>query len=90
LIVFFSVNKQQVWTSEQDWLRDGVINGGWGTWSAWGPCSVSAGSGVKERRRDCTNPTPKNGGQTCFGESTEYVECIVNLPLTSTYQSMVL
>lgn len=36
-------------------------------------CGLSGGS--KERRRDCTNPPPKNGGAECEGLNTERVPC---------------
>ena len=46
----------------------GPINGGW---SEWGECSRTCGGGVK--RRTCTKPAPKDGGQYCQGDNLE--EC---------------
>uniref|UniRef100_A0A8C2ZTB5 Complement component C7 n=1 Tax=Cyclopterus lumpus TaxID=8103 RepID=A0A8C2ZTB5_CYCLU len=51
--------------------QPGVIHGSWACWSAWSVCS-----GVRRtRRRSCSNPTPRNGGQQCTGEPTEASDC---------------
>ena len=55
------------------------VNGGYTLWSQWGLCSQSCGMGYKSRTRSCTNPQPKNGGQSCvqqgFGAPAETVDC---------------
>ncbi|XP_040907946.1 A disintegrin and metalloproteinase with thrombospondin motifs 2-like [Toxotes jaculatrix] len=50
-------------------------DGGWGTWSSYGSCSRTCGGGVSFRTRRCDNPTPANGGRTCFGNSYEFQLC---------------
>ena len=52
------------------------VNGGWspyGSWSSWSKCPVTCGGGKtsRERKRTCSNPTPKYGGKPCDGSSTE-------------------
>src|SRR3989344_2317176 len=53
------------------------INGGWGDWSNWSACSVTAcgSSGTQTRTRTCTNPAPANGGANCSGPSFEFQAC---------------
>uniref|UniRef100_A0A8C7KD64 ADAM metallopeptidase with thrombospondin type 1 motif 2 n=1 Tax=Oncorhynchus kisutch TaxID=8019 RepID=A0A8C7KD64_ONCKI len=50
-------------------------DGGWGTWSNFGSCSRTCGGGVRFRTRQCDNPTPANGGRTCYGNSYEFQLC---------------
>lgn len=53
-----------------------VVNGGWSAYSPHGPCNRNCGGGVKWKSRTCTNPAPKNGGNTCVGESVSfYASC---------------
>ncbi|KAL3289509.1 hypothetical protein HHI36_022926 [Cryptolaemus montrouzieri] len=52
-------------------------NGGWSEWEPWSTCSVGCGVGFRKRKRRCNNPRPKDGGQYCEGNDTEYEECIV-------------
>nr|XP_058947603.1 uncharacterized protein LOC131775505 [Pocillopora verrucosa] len=53
------------------------VNGGYGTWSAWGACSKSCSTGYKVRARYCNNPRPANGGKDCseLGPSRETLVC---------------
>ncbi|XP_028403037.1 uncharacterized protein LOC114525804 isoform X2 [Dendronephthya gigantea] len=53
------------------------VHGNWASWSNWGPCSASCGSGVKERSRTCTNPVPFYGGLDCFENSHDYSDCVM-------------
>lgn len=57
-----------------------LVDGGYGSWSAYGDCSVTCGGGQKVRRRKCDNPAPQHGGKDCFdiGPATETMECNTN------------
>ncbi|KAM6217052.1 complement component C8 alpha chain [Rhynchocyon petersi] len=46
-------------------------NGRWSCWSSWSTCS----GGSRERRRECNNPAPKNGGATCPGKKMQTQAC---------------
>ncbi|XP_042277969.1 A disintegrin and metalloproteinase with thrombospondin motifs 3 [Thunnus albacares] len=50
-------------------------DGSWGSWSKFGSCSRSCGTGVRFRTRQCNNPAPSNGGQDCPGVNYEYQLC---------------
>lgn len=50
-------------------------DGAWASWSKYGSCSRSCGTGVRFRTRWCNNPTPSNGGQDCPGVNYEYQLC---------------
>ncbi|KAJ6662582.1 hypothetical protein lerEdw1_011719 [Lerista edwardsae] len=48
--------------------RTGVaVDGKWSCWTSW---SANSG-GQQTRSRECNNPSPQNGGQTCSGLNTE-------------------
>ncbi|GBM98114.1 Hemicentin-1, partial [Araneus ventricosus] len=55
------------------------VNGEWGPWSAWGPCSSSCNKGQKKRFRSCDNPAPAGGGRECSGSSQETEVCNAHL-----------
>ncbi|XP_072167329.1 A disintegrin and metalloproteinase with thrombospondin motifs 7-like [Diadema setosum] len=62
-----------------------VIHGGWGSWSEWSECSLTCGTGVVFRERECDNPRPSRGGKYCVGKRKKYalcrlVECPQGLP----------
>ncbi|XP_023562555.1 A disintegrin and metalloproteinase with thrombospondin motifs 3 isoform X2 [Octodon degus] len=50
-------------------------DGNWGSWTKFGSCSRTCGTGVRFRTRQCNNPTPINGGQDCPGVNFEYQLC---------------
>lgn len=58
-----------------------AVDGGWSDWGPWSPCTSAGGPGCgpsggwKERRRECNNPAPKNGGAECEGSSVEKTPC---------------
>ena len=54
-----------------------LVNGNWTVWDNWSTCSVSCGTGMTSRHRDCTNPKPGNGGEYCTGEQNQYNVCFV-------------
>jgi len=66
-------------------------DGGWSEWMCT-PCSKACGGGVISCTRQCTNPAPACGGQTCSGPNTKEETCNTqdcnnNLPLGSTQYS---
>ncbi|KAA8580828.1 hypothetical protein FQN60_013786, partial [Etheostoma spectabile] len=52
-----------------------TVNGAWSSWSSWSQCSRDCSRGIRSRKRTCSNPEPKYGGQTCLGPAQEYQEC---------------
>ncbi|XP_036791032.1 semaphorin-5A isoform X2 [Oncorhynchus mykiss] len=54
-----------------------TVNGGWTSWSSWSQCSRDCSRGIRSRKRTCTSPEPRHGGQTCLGAAQEYQECNV-------------
>uniref|UniRef100_K1PFK2 Hemicentin-1 n=1 Tax=Magallana gigas TaxID=29159 RepID=K1PFK2_MAGGI len=53
----------------------GPIHGGWSSWSGYGSCSKSCGSGSQSRSRSCNNPSPAYGGNSCSGASISSRSC---------------
>ena len=52
-----------------------VVNGNWGKWSSYGPCSRTCKGGYRTRHRSCDYPKPSNGGKYCEGDGYESVSC---------------
>ncbi|XP_067413109.1 A disintegrin and metalloproteinase with thrombospondin motifs 3 isoform X1 [Emydura macquarii macquarii] len=50
-------------------------DGNWGSWTKFGSCSRTCGTGVRFRTRQCNNPMPVNGGQDCASVNFEYQLC---------------
>ncbi|KAL7984637.1 hypothetical protein Chor_003207 [Crotalus horridus] len=61
--------------------RNLTVDGHFGSWSEWKPCTHVDGSSVGIclcRTRLCDNPVPKCGGRQCEGPSIEIVNCSRN------------
>ncbi|MEE6467583.1 hypothetical protein FKM82_007315 [Ascaphus truei] len=51
------------------------LDGGWGLWTSWTPCSQTCGEGTHTRSRECDSPKPQNGGRDCLGDSQHQRDC---------------
>lgn len=51
------------------------LDGGWSSWTDWGDCSASCGTGIRRRHRGCNNPTPSLLGHDCEGETESFELC---------------
>ncbi|KAK3093477.1 hypothetical protein FSP39_016236 [Pinctada imbricata] len=51
------------------------VDGQWSSWINVGSCSKTCGGGTQKQERSCTNPTPRNGGRGCSGDSTRSIDC---------------
>ncbi|XP_077129422.1 semaphorin-5B isoform X2 [Ranitomeya variabilis] len=63
-----------------DMMRSGktparIISGGWSPWGMWSACSRDCELGFRSRKRTCSNPEPRNGGQPCMGSAMEFQDC---------------
>ena len=54
-----------------------AVDGNWGEWDSWSPCSVDCGPGHHARRRHCDDPAPSLSGKQCLGRSEETEECLI-------------
>ena len=52
-----------------------VVDGKFGAWGSWGPCSVTCGEGRNTRSRACDSPPASNGGTECVGDLVESADC---------------
>ncbi|XP_067846407.1 complement component C8 beta chain [Heptranchias perlo] len=48
-----------------------AVNGKWNCWSSWSECT----NRQRTRTRQCNNPPPGNGGQTCTGNNQQKLSC---------------
>ncbi|XP_027560313.1 hemicentin-1 isoform X2 [Neopelma chrysocephalum] len=51
------------------------VDGNWGHWQPWSPCSASCGGGEQSRVRLCSSPAPSNRGRPCPGDSSQISRC---------------
>ncbi|XP_008576333.1 PREDICTED: semaphorin-5A [Galeopterus variegatus] len=61
--------------------RNLTVDGHFGAWSPWTPCTHTDGSAVGSclcRARSCDSPTPQCGGSPCDGPSMEIANCSRN------------
>ncbi|KAB0357927.1 hypothetical protein FD754_002083, partial [Muntiacus muntjak] len=56
---------------EQVQSEGAKADGRWSCWSSWSACR----SGTQERRRECNNPAPQNGGASCPGHRVQTQAC---------------
>lgn len=52
-------------------LEGAKADGRWSCWSSWSACR----GGTQERRRECNNPAPQNGGASCPGREVQTRAC---------------
>uniref|UniRef100_A0A8D2ARQ4 Complement C8 alpha chain n=1 Tax=Sciurus vulgaris TaxID=55149 RepID=A0A8D2ARQ4_SCIVU len=52
-------------------LEGAKADGRWSCWSSWTACRA----GTQERRRECDNPAPQNGGASCPGRKVQTQAC---------------
>ncbi|XP_034359775.1 complement component C8 alpha chain [Arvicanthis niloticus] len=52
-------------------MEGAKADGRWSCWSSWSECR----GGSQERRRQCNNPAPQNGGAPCLGKSLQTRGC---------------
>ncbi|XP_060071028.1 hemicentin-1-like [Ylistrum balloti] len=74
----YCVNSNEDYFHSNSLIVHCVVDGSWGTWSNWGTCSLSCGSGIKTRSRICNNPAPQNDGKYCTDPSTSNGEATCN------------
>ncbi|XP_057313086.1 SCO-spondin-like isoform X2 [Hydractinia symbiolongicarpus] len=65
----------------------GQVDGNWGEWGSWGTCDISCGEGGMLRRyRNCSSPTPSNGGKNCTGMGVDSTPCpVVACPINGNW-----
>ncbi|XP_062844361.1 A disintegrin and metalloproteinase with thrombospondin motifs 15a [Trichomycterus rosablanca] len=61
--------------SEKQEVPSKKVDGKWGKWDSFGPCSRTCGGGVQSAKRECNNPVPENGGKYCQGMRVKYRSC---------------
>lgn len=63
---------------------DAPVDGGWSSWSEWFPCAHRATSDPDSNDkclcqiRHCNNPSARNGGKSCMGDSVSVTNCTVH------------
>lgn len=59
-------------------VRNLTVNGGFGPWAPWQPCSHDDGDSSSSclcRLRPCDSPAPRCGGRNCEGPTMEVSNC---------------
>ncbi|XP_067391212.1 hemicentin-1 isoform X2 [Emydura macquarii macquarii] len=56
-------------------IRPCPVEGAWGSWLPWGPCSDTCGKGTQTRLRLCNSPPPSLDGSYCEGSDTQMQVC---------------
>lgn len=57
-----------------------IVDGMWGDWSQYTPCSTTCGNGTRRRSRRCDDPQPQYKGIDCEGAPFEQINCTNSLP----------
>ena len=65
-------NEQFAYSLSGFMLRLYLVNGNWG---AWGTFACNCATGLQKRARLCDDPPPSNGGDFCFGDSSQSNVC---------------
>ncbi|KAI8483453.1 Endochitinase 1 [Branchiostoma belcheri] len=64
-----------LWVPPLRQFHKNVVNGSWTSWGPWSGCTVTCGTGTRTRRRTCTDPAPRHGGDDCPGDAAETQQC---------------
>ena len=60
-----------------------LVDGGWGAWGSWTPCSKTCGGATVTRERKCDNPAPQNEGKPCDSKDAKETKNDCNQPCES-------
>ena len=52
-----------------------AVHGDWTNWSQWTDCSHDCFGGTRSRERNCSDPQPNYGGDSCEGKKEETENC---------------
>ena len=63
-----------------------LVDGKWGSWSAFGSCDRPCGPGRRRAVRGCNNPEPSIGGKQCEGPNVKYQACNLGDCIPGTYK----
>eukprot|EP00927_Polykrikos_kofoidii_P015879 TRINITY_DN17114_c0_g1_i1.p1 TRINITY_DN17114_c0_g1~~TRINITY_DN17114_c0_g1_i1.p1 ORF type:complete len:1608 (+),score=202.77 TRINITY_DN17114_c0_g1_i1:84-4907(+) len=75
-------NKTEVSSCNTQSCKLACIDGTWGEWSVWSPCSASCDAGYRQRQRG-TNTLPSACGKPATGIDTEFAACPTMKPCTA-------
>jgi len=58
---------------------ENIVDGEWQEWGEWSECSLLCNQGaIRRRTRQCSNPMPQCGGDSCEGVTTETEPCTMD------------